>query len=161
MRMRAHRCAGCDAGHLALGVACVRCSPTWSYILLTLTLLLWPHMAVWVGQRAGSLRHTIVAAQTVALIGGLPGFWGGGGAVGEVLNYVLGALRLLLQDPALTVWSCDRLLTPSATVRLRAGVGVGARVGAGAGARVGLGLGCPSTSPSPVTPVASVWPLTD
>ena len=113
-RHRGPRCAGCARGYMRVGVACVECASSWALVLLTLLLVLWPHIVVkFLEPRASSLRHSIQMMQALALVGSLQGNWGGEGGVAHETAKILGFLRLFLQEQSLSIWSCEPSLHPS------------------------------------------------
>ena len=64
--------------------------------------------------RAGSLRHSIQLGQALALLGSLGLEWPGGPS-GMGVSGVLGGLRVLLQDPALSHFACGGASAPHPT----------------------------------------------
>ena len=113
---RGPQCAGCVAGHFGIGALCGTCDgPGGPLPLLFGTLLLigWPHFVVWLGARASSLRLWVQAAQTLAVLGSLRLGWVDGGALGTGIAQTVGLLGVLLQDPRLTLWSCDAAVDPT------------------------------------------------
>lgn len=100
------RCASCAHGWMAVGVLCAPCgSLPWLPPLLTFLLVAWPHAAVWTFTHSGSARQLLRALQALALIGTLSLSWPSGPA-GFRIAEILGGVRLFLQDPAISHFSC-------------------------------------------------------
>ena len=57
------RCASCIRGFYLLGVQCTQCPAAYAPVLYVTLLLLWPHLADFAAQRAGSMLIFIDAAQ--------------------------------------------------------------------------------------------------
>ena len=113
---RGPQCAGCVAGHFGIGALCGTCDGAGGPLPLlfgTLLLIGWPHLVVWLGARTSSLRLCVQAAQTLAVLGSLRLGWVDGSALGSGIAQTVGLLGVLLQDPRLTLWSCDVTVDPT------------------------------------------------